>query len=786
MLNFKFKRKHFLLLLIIMFLVSPVFAADEEHNIDDNIKDVEYEINEKVNNQQVINDNNIKEYNKSVKEASNPSYYITNKNINNYFDEDGCIINDAVKNGSTLILNDTFKNKSFYFIDSEITLSGMNNKTVLLNSEIYVEGSPVKIKNLIINNTNTETPAAIYIESNNCEIENCIINVYSTNDCYGIYLLGNNTNIMNNNINVSGPSDEINWDTDVARTLSLIVLSNNNKITGNNISVYASVDKANPGTIEAVSLQGDYEGHTSKNNTFTNNRIIGEGNSFVYGVNLGNTVDNNIINNNYIYTNGGYFADALQIFSTVSNTTINNNTITSISNVLADGIVISKDNMQGKTDNNNITNNKINVTGYQTNLIEIYRSTNTRIINNTVESNANITNGITATGSNIVIKNNNIKLNSKDNTTNSIVAIDSENVSITNNIVKSNCVYSVNLGSSTKSNVTDNVLDSIIKGDKSVKYTDKSNIIKNNNDSIVIATITKTTNITAKINDQITLTANVTAADNSTINQGYVIFKVNNQSLTDKNNTLIKAYVKNGVAQINYTVDKSWNKDKISIIAIYSGSGSYLSSKSDSQKINVSKRTAHLEVITDKLAVQGGDTILLSALVLENNTQINGGKVIFKLNGQTLKDKKGNSLIVDVKNGLAKTNYTFDYGFSAKNCNITAIYSSNIYDRAEANNTIYINKSNQLIKVNITKTKSNVTRIIAQLVEVNGIPIKGITQVAIKINDQTFAVVAAQNGTVNTTINTKFKVGSYTLKLVAGENNRYLANTAITVLEKTA
>lgn len=774
-----FNKKYFVLLLIsLMILISTVSAYE-----DNNTGDTDCEIQSDT----TLDECDVNTYSneeKNLKTASKQTYYVNNKNFYNYFEDDGAVNTEKVANDSTIVLNDTFKDKTFYLSDIAVTLSGIKDKTILYNSSILIESIPVKVNNIIINNTNDEIEKAIFVDADKAVIDNCKIIVNSTNDAYGIYVYGNNSKITNNVISVAGPSDEINWDTDVAKTLSLVVLSNNNIITNNTISVYSTVEKANPGTIEAVSLQGDFQGRTSVNNTFKNNTIIAKGDSYVYGLNLGNTVDNTRIENNNINVQGGFFGDCLQIFSTVSNTTINNNTITGISYNLADGIVISKDNMQGKTENNNITNNRINITGNETNLIEIYRAKNTLIENNTISSVSNVAGGIVATGEDTVIRNNNIKLNATSSNSTPISYKSSNKASITENEVNSNCDYSVELSDSTNVNVTDNILNSNTKGDASVSYTNKKNIVKNNSASRIIETRTTTNAIKAKIYDNITLTAKVTSSDSSKINNGYVIFKVNNQSLKDKNNTLIKAYVKNSQANINYTVDKSWNKDNISIVAVYSGSGNILSSKSNAMKINVSKRDATVKLVCGRNVVKGGDTVSLTVIVMDASKSVDGGQVIFKLNGQTIKDKNGKSIILNVKNGIATTNYVFDNGLSSKNCTITAVYSNSAYNRAEGTYDVFINKSIPEIVASSIKTKTNVTRITGKIVEINGKAIRGTTQVAIKINGQTFAVTAAVNGIINTTIKTAFKPGIYKLKIVAGENYRYFANSWEGIIEK--
>jgi len=299
-----------------------------------------------------------------------------------------------------------------------------------------------------------------------------------------------------------------------------------------------------------------------------------------------------------------------------------------------------------------------------------------------------------------------------------------------------------------------------------------------------IKTTTTIDNVEARISDNITLNATVLAEDNSPINTGYVIFKVNSQTLKDNNNNAIKVNVVDSIAQLKYTVPKSWNKNNLSITAVYSGSSQYSSSRSNASTINVTKRNANMQLFTEKYKVIGGTNVTFTAIVLDDYTLLNEGIVIFKVNGETIKDKNGKNIQAKVVNGKASIDYTFAYGISAKNTTITAVYSNSIYERAEANITVYINKTRPIIKVVPIITTTNQTRITASIVEFNGQPIKFTTVVAIKINKQTFAKVNAVNGIIDVTINTKFKSGTYVLSIVAGENNRYLAQSIDTIIEK--
>lgn len=75
------------------------------------------------------------------------------------------------------------------------------------------------------------------------------------------------------------------------------------------------------------------------------------------------------------------------------------------------------------------------------------------------------------------------------------------------------------------------------------------------------------------------------------------------------------------------------------------------------------------------------------------NNQVNTGKVIFKLNGKTLKDDEGNTIISEVKNGIATIEYMIPSNYSAKDYILTAVASDDKYNRMEANSTLTVTKN---------------------------------------------------------------------------------------------
>ncbi len=101
-----------------------------------------------------------------------------------------------------------------------------------------------------------------------------------------------------------------------------------------------------------------------------------------------------------------------------------------------------------------------------------------------------------------------------------------------------------------------------------------------------------------------------------------------------------------------------------------------------------------------------GNTITLQANItdLKGNT-VNGGKVVFKVNGITLKDSSGNVLYATVTKGIAQLKYTIQGSWSTTNSTIQAIYSglTNTYSQSAGTNTVNVIKRT----ASITLTKDN-------------------------------------------------------------------------------
>ena len=189
----------------------------------------------------------------------------------------------------------------------------------------------------------------------------------------------------------------------------------------------------------------------------------------------------------------------------------------------------------------------------------------------------------------------------------------------------------------------------------------------------------------------INITARITADDQTidSINKGKVTFKVNGKTLKDTNGKVIYAKVVNGVATIeNYIVPDDWTKEGTTIQAVYSGSSDC--SKLTSQKTEITITQKELILTTSDITAQRGTTTTLTATLSDNT--LNTGKIVFKINGKTVKDADGKVIYAKVVNGTVSVEYTIPESMKAGNYNITAVYTAPNSEKVTSEATLTVIK----------------------------------------------------------------------------------------------
>jgi protocatechuate 3,4-dioxygenase beta subunit len=184
----------------------------------------------------------------------------------------------------------------------------------------------------------------------------------------------------------------------------------------------------------------------------------------------------------------------------------------------------------------------------------------------------------------------------------------------------------------------------------------------------------------ATVGEEVTITARVVDEYDNPVTNGKVVFKVNGKTLKDANGKVIYAKVTDGVATITYTVPENW-KDA-NITAVYSGSSKYEDSKVEDVAINMTEATPALtiEPITEDITI--GTQVTIKASVTGTPAPLNSGKIVFKLNGKTLKDANGKVIYAKLVNGTVTLDYTFT-DLKAKTYTLSAVLISSDYDHLE-------------------------------------------------------------------------------------------------------
>ena len=327
--------------------------------------------------------------------------------------------------------------------------------------------------------------------------------------------------------------------------------------------------------------------------------------------------------------------------------------------------------------------------------------------------------------------------------------------------------------------------DAPFSGTVTANYLESANYTasKGNNTITISKLNTKVTlnAVKGKVNDVVNVTAKVVDENGKAVNNGTVTFRVNGKTVTDSSGKTITAYVNNGVAVAQLPTNSSWMKSGNTnkyLTAKYSGDSVYNTNESANATINLTNRTAKLSITSDKIIAHGGDNISITAVVTDEGQLVNGGSVIFKIAGETVKDAKGNTIKVAVVNGQATLNYSIAIGASAKpNMTVEASYiNEKLYNRASNTSKLSVLKADVYFNTTIAYGKNGKAVINVTLRDAFGNLCVLDTNVALKVDGSTFTHVDADDGKIYTTIDvSKVSKGVHTIEYVAGANNRYNA-----------
>ena len=207
------------------------------------------------------------------------------------------------------------------------------------------------------------------------------------------------------------------------------------------------------------------------------------------------------------------------------------------------------------------------------------------------------------------------------------------------------------------------------------------------NDSITInVKLASVSTIATIITDhKLIIAANITDIDNNNINNGKVVFKINGKTIKDDTGKVIYVKVINSTANITYDLPDSLNNRTVNISVVYSGSNYILSSRNTTAVLINITDDININILEPEEPVQANSNITIKALVSSHTN----GKVVFKLNGKSLKDENGKILyLTPDENNMITLNYCIG-NLKSKDYTLTAVYITN-NKRIETNTTLTV------------------------------------------------------------------------------------------------
>ncbi len=654
---------------------------------------------------------------------------LNNNTYGTIFDQSTGYINlTNVPSGSSIyIINDAnasqfgnTTNAKILYINEPVSIISVDEGNIVYNNFTFAfvngsEGS--NLTGLVINNTNSLEEAILINNTNNITIKD--VTIYNTNDniTHGLHVESSDNNtIEGNTIVVNGPSTTITYDDmlwGIPNTMGIYIYNASyNKINNNDIETTETTTNGSKPTIQGIGIYGRY-GYdpttydiitiSSVGNMISNTTVNTQGTGYVYGITASQSVDNTSLISNQINTISNGYANGIQLLGPINNAIISDNSVYTKANNLSYGIYVSTNNI-GAINNVLIRNN--NVLGYANTvyLVELYQGNENVATNNTLYgqgnyiigigtyqlSDSNITNNIINTKGNSsvgkitgdVITPNNTGI-SLVKTTNTIIYNNTLRVTDSANFLNNTITIDPNSKNNT---ITYNYLISDNKfGDSSVDNT--NNTVLNNLPVTTVGTTIILSNITTVANKESIITAEIVDEKNIPVSRGIVDYYLDGKYLISTNiNEGISSFV---------TILNGGNH---TIKAVFNGTNVYKNSTAIATATIIKLNTTiSVTPVTGKI---GYTTVLTATIKDQYNNKVTVGKVVFKINGQTLKDLNGNVIYVNVSKGVAKLNYTLPYSWARDNVTISAVYGAT---------TNYNGARSDLEPVNITKRTAYVS-----------------------------------------------------------------------------
>ncbi len=680
----------------------------------------------------------------SNKDIDYPSAVSTQLNTTKKIDTDS-----VVEQTKTIKTDDETNDTAITITDSNYNIyfnnNGVNTNNVVANSTLILSGAfdnktfSITKEGVTLTGDNAVlTGGSIYVggDADNAAVSNIFIN--TTNEESAIYVDTNNVTVTNNTVYLSN-EDGI--------TEGISILGDNCTVTNNTVYVegpsveidWAGGDRQGlANTIGIINWGGNNV--IIDGNTIYSTKTPGledEGKCTITGLDV-KQASNVTVSNNDITVTGSRFVYALDVLDSVYNITLTGNTLKSYGYRYTDGIQIGNSASGAYIYNNTIIGICYNDTIYTgddeamsfgiiTTTMGGYGSTdNMYIYDNIILLNSTITYGLEIyTTSDSIVANNFV--NNTGNYSMGMSLAHSQNITVTGNQFYTQGNSSVYINpiveeippANTGIQIQQNSTNAVITNNTAICYDcgDESY-----GDPVMAVIVDRSQNAT--VTDNILL-ANELTGDDAVKTSG------------DVGDTIIKD---NTAPEIkgNATI-----------------------------------------TITNPTLVDTGTTVTFQAEVTDSVTgEKIDGRLVFKLNGVTLKDEDGNKITLTVKDGIASLDYSLA-GFSAKDYTLTAVFASDDYDRTEISDTLTIQKVNVVLDhdfSNLTAYAGQTISINDTVYDENGNQLSGTSKVCIKINGKTITnELRIVDGVLvgDLTIPDGLRAGTNNITIIVGENNRY-------------
>jgi len=489
-----------------------------------------------------------------------------------------------------------------------------------------------------------------------------------------------------NQIRLTSGSNNLNLRVDIPNIKCLILfsISNINITSSNNPSVLIAVQRCSDVTVkDSTFLECVSAGNT--NFELVNTTIISQNDkTYIMSHTQGRIYGITTYYNSYFNTNTHMLLDSISEGSTLILWKIPGNDFTDPMVINKPINLISLDNAICDADITFVSGSEgSNITGLTINGNLYINTSNINVKNNTINKAV-----IIKDASDVVVEENTFNTDST-----AIEVIGGIQNTIQNNNITTTSTYTITLDADSAENtITGNNLQAAeLTGVDSVLDEGEDNTITDGGDEpVIVEPVLKVDTTEFTVGETTAISASIYMGDEvaTDINGGKVVFKVNGKTLKDANGKVIYAKVINGTATItDYEVPSSWAKDNITIQAVYSGS-SQCEALRTSANLTVTKDTP--SITSSDVTASKGETVTLTATVSDGNAPVNIGKVVFKVNGKTVKDANGKVVYAKVVNGTVSVEYTLPENIKAGNYNITVSFTAPGYDKLVDTKTLTV------------------------------------------------------------------------------------------------